>query len=265
MFMIIGLLFIVGGIAYAFIMYKKHSASALEYQFMQTSTVNDAIEIVDDIGRSDINFRHYVEIKGLVNSEQEVIAPFIERPVAYYRNKTSSVSEVEEVRRDNKGNTRRVMRKQENLIANEASSTRVFIKDNSSDKKIFIDIDGFGNDLDLIESCDRIETENSAWMRRHPNMFGGFNRSGYGSSRFIGYRLVEHVLNVNSPLYILGEIYKYGDEYHIGKAVLTKKASKVTYKSEDQLVEDTHKQKNMSLVFGGILVLIGLFMVFKGL
>ena len=43
--------------------------------------------------------------------------------------------------------------------------------------------------------------------------------TGGSSNRFRGYRLVEDVVPLSSPIYCIGEIYKTGDEVHMGKSL----------------------------------------------
>lgn len=70
---------------------------------------------------ADPNYRYYVELKGTIQSEERVIAPFTEREVAYYRNRCYSVNEETETVRDANGNTRTRVAKAEHEIANEKS------------------------------------------------------------------------------------------------------------------------------------------------
>lgn len=208
---------------------------------------------------ADPNYRYYVELKGTIQSEERVIAPFTEREVAYYRNRCYSVNEETETVRDANGNTRTRVAKAEHEIANEKSQVAVFLKDQSCDTPVYIDIESFGGDVDLQTGCDRFEPQNSIWMQSHMNMFHRW--APFGGSRFLGYRLKEEVLYNNQPIYALGELYRNGDRVYIGKSVISKKPSKLSYKSEDQLISDTKKAKMLSMVIGGGAAVIGLVLV----
>ena len=70
-----------------------------------------------------------------------------------------------------------------------------------------------------------------------------YSNSFYGGGRFLGYRLIEKIFPANCPVYVLGEWLRMGDRYIIEKAHLAKKPSILSYKSEDQIVQD-HKKTN---------------------
>lgn len=255
---VIGIVLIVAGIGYGIFMFKRNGAKALEIQYMQTTPVAEAISLVDEMTDVDPNYHHYVELKGTLYSETPVTAPFTEREVAFYTNCCYSVSEETYTERDSNGNTRTRTRKKESQISSESSSISVYLKDTSTDQKVYIDVGSFADDIDLQQGCDRFESSNSSWMQRHPNFYSNWNHHHGGSTRFLGYRLVEKLLYANQPIYVLGEIYRNGDRVCVGKSVIAKKPSTLTYKSEDQLVNDTKKQKTMSLVIGGIGCLVGI-------
>lgn len=256
---LIGILLIAGGAAYAFYMMKKHGGAAVEMQYMRTSTIADAQELIKDMTDSDPDYHHYVELKGMLNCEEEIVAPFTERPAAYYESKSYLVSEETKMDRDANGNMRSRIVKTESQISNEKSSAAVYVKDQSCDTPVYIDVESFGGDVDLQKGCDRFERKDSDWMRRNQSYYSRWNRSC--NAQVIGYHLKENLLNINQPIYVLGEMYLNGGKYYIGKSVVGKKASKLSYKSEDQLVNDTKNQKLMSAAIGGAAVLVGIFMI----
>lgn len=255
---IIGIILIAGGIGYAIYMFKKNEAKAMEMQYMQTTSVEDAVALVDEMSSADPNYHQYVELKGTLYCDSPVQAPFTERDVAFYKNTCYSVSEETYTEKDSNGNTRTKTKKSENQISSESSSVPVYLKDASSDQKVYIDIESFAGDIDLQEGCDRFEPADSGWLQRHQSFYSSWNNYRNSGSRFLGYRLVEKLLYANQPIYILGEIYRNGDRVCIGKSVVSKKQSMLSYKSEDQLVADIKKQKNMSVVIGGIACLAGI-------
>lgn len=256
---IIGIGLIIAGMAYGIYMFKKNGNKSVEMQYMQTTSIADAADIVDAMTDADPNYHHYVEIKGTLQSEDSVVAPFIEKAVAYYENKCYAVNEEKRTMCDSNGNTTTRMVKVENEITSEKSSVPMYITDNSSDIKVYIDIESFGSDKDLQSGCDRFEPKNSTWLQYNINRYSWGN---YGGAQLLGYRLKESVLYNNQPVYVLGELYKHGDRMCIGKSVVAKKPSMFSYKSEDQLVSDTKREKVMSLVFGGGAAAVGLVMVF---
>lgn len=253
--LVIGILLIVAGAAYGIIVFLRNGKRSTEMRYMQTSTIQDASEIIDNMAGVDLSYRHYVELKGVIQPEQPVTAPFSERPVAYYQNRLSSVRQDSHVITDDKGNRRTITNRVESLLANESSPTEVYITDLSGPTKVFLDLNSFGNDLQLFPACDRFEPENSPWIRGYQTRVNFmFPRAG---SHFLGYRLQEEIFACNQPLYVLGEMYKMGDRYYIGRSVRDKKPSLVSYKSEDEIISNTKRNRMISSVIGGLAILAG--------
>lgn len=256
MYIFIGVVIAAAGIAYAVYQTKKMNGLNLEIQSIQTSQIADAKDIVDSLSQTDPNYRHYVELKGNAFTKEKVIAPFTGREVAYYQDTTYAVTEEEERYRDNDGHEHVRHHKNEEELSHEESSVTVYVKDSSCPEGICIDMDTFSGCMDLQPGCDRMEQKNSDWVRSHNNYFMGFRLPG---GRFLGYRLKESILTFNQPVYILGEMYKLGDEYHVGYARLGKKASKFSFKSEDELVANNESAKKISWLIAVIAVVIGIF------
>lgn len=253
--LVIGILLIIAGAVLGTIFFRRHGKRSTEMRYMQTSTIQEAIEVIDSMAGVDLSYRHYVELKGVIQPEQPVTAPFSERPVAYYQNRLSSVRQDSHVITDDKGNRRTVTNKVESLLSNESSPTEVYITDLSGPTKVYLDLNSFGSDLDLFPSCDRFEPENSPWMHSYQMRVNWmFPRSG---SHFLGYRLQEEIFAVNQPLYVLGEMYKMGDRYYIGRSVRDKKPSLVSYKSEDEIINNTKRYRILSAVIGALGIVAG--------
>ncbi len=255
---LIAVLLIVGGVAFGVYQYRRSGAKLLESQYMQTSSIKDAADIVDSMTSADPNYRHYVELKGSLVCASPLKSPFAERPAAYYSNRCLSVSEQTSTYRDNDGHSHTRTTKQENEISSEQQSAEAYLKDNSCDIPVFINFDSFGGDLDLMECCDRFEPSGSAWCSSFGVRFSGM---GFGGGRFLGYRLIERIFPANGSVYVLGELLRMGDRYVVEKAHLAKKPSILSYKSEDQIVQDNKKDQIMSLVIGGGMVLVGIVML----
>ena len=253
-----GLLLIVGGIGYTWWYVNRTQNTITEIQYMKTSTIADAIALSEEMLTHDPEYHHYVELKGQLHSDSAITAPYTEQAVAYYRNKCLAVYEETIVERDANGNTRRRVVKKEREMASEESSAPVYITDSGSGQKVFVDIQSFVGDCDFQSGCDRFEPQGSAWGNRFQN---SFHWSSYGNSRFLGYHLQEEVLYSNQPVYILGELYKNGDNYYIGRSVVGKKPSKFSYKSEDTLIQDMKSKKQASYLVGGLMALFGLALI----
>lgn len=251
---IIGLLLILAGIGYAVYVYRKNTSKAQEMQFQQTSCIKDVLDIIGDLLDLDQNYRHYSEVKGHLHSvSHDVEAPFSQRRVAYYENTLYSVSEETHTERDDEGNTRTVTNKVEKVISNEKSPVEIYLSDDSSEEKVYIDMESFGGNIDLMSGADRFESKNSSWVRDNFN----FSFSNPSGSRFLGYRFYEQILPEDQPMYILGEIHKRGNRLYVGRAVTSKKPSHLTYKSEDELLDDVKKERIFAAAIGAAGVIAG--------
>jgi hypothetical protein len=256
---IIGLLIVVAGIGYAVYVFRKNTAKVQEIQFQQTTCIKDVLDIIGDLSALDENYRHYSEVKGHLHSVSgDVQAPFSQRPVAYYENQVYAVNEETRTERDDKGNSRTITDKVETSLSNEKSPVEVYLSDSSSDEKVFIDMESFGSDVDLMPGCNRMESEDSDWVRRNFN----FNFSNQRGSRFLGYRFFEEILPEDQPMYILGEIHKRGNRLYVGRAVKSLKPSHITYKSEDELLDDIKNEKLIAIGIGVVAVIAGIVVMF---
>lgn len=260
---LLGIIIIAAGVGYAVYIYRKSKRDALEMQYVETSPVAEAIELYESMEAAAPNYRHYVELKGVLHSEEPVTAPFTERSVAYYRSRCYSVHEETRTERDSNGNTHTKAVKKEEMISDEKSPVRCYLKDSSSDTAVYIDLESFGGDLELQSGCDRLESGDSSWMQRNGRYFDRRCQSRSGV-RFLGYHLKEDILNLNQPVYVLGELYRNGGNFYVGRSVTDKNASKFSYKSEEELVEDTRKKSMLALVIGAAAVVIGIFMFVSG-
>lgn len=255
---VIGILFIVGGVAFGIYQYRTSGAKMQETQYMQTTSIQDAVDIVQSMTSADPNYRHYVELKGNLMCDCPLCSPFANRDAAYYSNRCLSVSEQTSTYRDDDGNTHTRTTKQENEISSEHQHVDAYIKDNSCEIPVFINFDSFGGDMDLIECCDRFEPSGSSWASQFGARYSG---SFFGGGRFLGYRLIEKIFPANCPVYALGELLHMGDRYVIEKAHLSKKPSILSYKSEEQIVQDHKNNQRMSMAIGGGMVLIGIVLI----
>lgn len=257
---IIGIVVMIAGFAYAIYQNKKMKSLNLDVQYTETSSISDAIDIVNDLSATDSNYRHYVELKGTVFTKERVTAPFTNMDVAYYCDTTYSVSEVQETHRDSNGNVHTRTKKHEEKLAEEHSPIQLFLRDSSYQEGICVDVESFGNALDLDNGCDRFEGNNSDWIRRNSRYVSAW---GIGAgSKFLGYRLVEKVFKVNQPVYVLGELYATVNGYCVGKACVANKSSMLTYKSEDDLVAKNNNAAKMAWLIAAAGVAAGLYIIF---
>lgn len=256
--LLIGLLLIVGGIGFAVIRYRKMAAQITESQYMQTSNIKDTIDLVETMRTTDPSYRHYVELKGDLVCSAPLTSPFASRSAAYYSNRCASVSEQTSTYHDNEGNRHTRVSKHENELSREHQSTEAYIKDSSCPTPIYVNFESFGNDIDLMECCDRFEPTGSEWSNR----FGSrYSRRMNMGGRFLGYHLTERFFPSSTPVYILGEVLRMGDRYVAEKAHIAQKPSKLSYKSEEQLVHEQQNAQKSALLIGGALVIAGVVMI----
>ena len=106
---LIGALFIAGGIGYILFKFNKTNKLVTEVKYMKTNTIPEVREILNNMKDSGLGdtYRHYVEFTGTVDSDDEVIAPYSNNKVAYYNSKLYHVYQYETTKIDSNGNTSR--------------------------------------------------------------------------------------------------------------------------------------------------------------
>lgn len=246
---IIGLLLIAVGLFLILYLRKKLGNTALEIQVMKTSTIKDIKRIfseMEGIGLSDNN-RHYVELKGITDSQNPPNTPFSEQRVAYHESTLTHVYEEVEYYTDDQGNSHERINKHENIISDERSTEPILLREANSGDVVYIDVDEARSKLDTRKSFDRLERESN--MMNY-SFFRSFNY-GIRQPRTIGFRMVEKTIALNQPLYVLGEAYTSAGRIYIGKPTDKKKPFIISTKSESELVSSV-KMKTQFALFGGI-------------
>ena len=252
---LIGIVILGGGVVAGIFLYRKNHSRYQEMKYQKTSTIAEVTEVVDSMAAVDVTYRHYCELKGVVRSETPVMAPYTGCQVAYYTNRCLSVTQqVQRVRTKN-GGMQTFTTKQEQEVASESSPAEIYITDASGSQKIYIDKESFGKDMDLIESCDRFEATNSPWMQQNRGRFQ-INISLSGANH-LGYRLIEKILPQGQPVYLLGEVYKRGDRYYLGKAVREKKPSVLSCRTEDEMTAKAKGNQKIALIVIAAAAIIG--------
>lgn len=245
---LIFLLVLCGCAAYVLYAFKKANAKSLDISFMQTSSLKDIIDIFSEMAQTDSNYRHYAEVKVTAHGEHSLKAPFSGQEAIYYSNQCFSVTQETHVTYDSNNKKHTRTSKKEQLLSNDTSSEPIFITDKSYTTPMCLDIQSFGESIELTSACDRFEQKNSPFARTH---FSGF-QSG---SNFLGFRLKESILREGQPLYILGELYQMGDTLYFGKAHQANKTSLVSTKSEEQILNDVKKEKMIAVMAAaGVLI-----------
>lgn len=158
--LIIAIVLVVAGILLIVAGKKKSAKNAgdmseaeQEMRYMRPTPVQDATEIVDELDAQSMGYRHYVELNGTSGTDEQIIGPYSKREVAYYEVKCYQVT------RTNSGT-------EEKLLAHEKSITPFWLKDGSGDNKVYVDMDSFGSDVMLINSCNRMEGPKSEFAQQ---------------------------------------------------------------------------------------------------
>lgn len=255
---IMPILLIGGGLLAIFYIRPKTQNNVTEMKYMQTKTIaelNDMFNQMDTNGLGN-DYREFVELKGKVVSDNLVETPFSNRKVAYCESKLAQVTENKEQYRDNNGNIRTRVNKQENNISDEQTSQEISMVDNSGNQEVVLEINGVGCKLDIPKTFDRFEPKSNLTNYRY---FNSFSWNRYGAET-LGFKMTENTIEANQNLYVIGEAFKVGDKIHIGKPQDNKKPFIVTTKSEEDMINKSN-QNSLFLLIGGIVaIVIGLVM-----
>lgn len=158
---LIGLLILAGGIGYAIVTNRAVAKKEMEMRYMQTSSIADALDIFQQMEGASFNYRHYVELSGTAAADEPVYGPYSKRQVAYYEAACFSVNEVTV---QGSGNSQ--IRQEESLLTEEKSSIPFYLTDGSEEHKIYVDLESFGDSVDLLTACNRMEGPNSDFSKR---------------------------------------------------------------------------------------------------
>lgn len=144
-----------------------------DIKMIKTSSVSDAISVLDDLGSTTDNYRHYCELIGKSQETGGVVAPYSRREVAYYDLRCYRIEN-----RDG--------RDVETLVAHEKSIDPFWFSDNGGASKVYVDLDSFGNNVILVNATNRVEGPNSDFSRALTN---AANNSG-GSTGGRAYAMI---------------------------------------------------------------------------
>ena len=249
------LLLIGGGLLAIFYFRPKTKNNVTEIKFMKTKTISELKDMFNQMDASGLgnDYREFVELKGIVVSDELVETPFSNKKVAYCASKVMQVIQEKEQYRDNEGNLKTRVNKRENTISNEKSSQDISLKDSSTEESVVLEINGTGCNLDIPRTFDRFEPKANLGSY---SFFRTFSLNAYGAET-LGFRMVEETINANQNLYVIGEAFRVGDKLHIGKPQDSKKPFIVTTKSEEDLVNSSNQQALFLLIGGIIAIAVG--------
>lgn len=250
---IIALLLIGGGLGAIFYIRPKTQNNVTEIKFMKTKSISELRDMFSQMDANGLgnDYREFVELKGMVTSDNLVETPFSNKKVAYCESTLAQVTETREQYRDSEGNLKNRVTKHENTISDEKSSQEISMLDSSTNDPVIIEVNGTGCTLDIPKTFDRFEPKDNLGNYRYFNSFS-WNRFG---SETLGFKMTEKTINANQSLYVIGEAFKVGDKIHIGKPQDNKKPFIVTTKSEEDLINKSN-QNALFLLIGGIISII---------
>ncbi len=260
---LIPLLLVVGGLVAIFYIRPKTQNNVTEIKYMQTKTISDLNDMFKQMDSNGLGneYREYVELKGIVKSDDLVDTPFSNKKVVYCDSTLSQVTEVRKQYRDSNGYMQTRVTKRENVISNEKSSQEIYLKDNSSQDIITLEINATGCKLDIPRTFDRFEPKENLGNYRY---FRSFSWNRYGAET-LGFKMTEKTINANQNLYVIGEAFRIGDQIHIGKPQDNKRPFIVTTKSEEDLINRSTQNAIFTLIGGIVLIGIGIVMLISTL
>lgn len=258
---ILPLILVGGGLVAIFYFRPKTQNNVTEIKYMQTKPISELKDMFTQMDSNGLgsDYREFVEIKGTIVSDNLVDTPFSNRKVAYCQSKLSQVTEIKEQYRDSNGNYRTRVNKQETEISQEKSSQEIYLKDNSTNEPVSIEINATGCKLDIPKTFDRFEPKTNLNSYRYFNNFS-WNRFG---AETLGFKMTEETIEPNQSLYVIGEAFRVGNTIHIGKPMDNKKPFIVTTKSEEDLVNSSNQKALFMLIGGIIAIIIGIVFLIK--
>lgn len=248
---IIGLVLAGAGALIATVLRNKLSNKAVEVQFMKTTTLAELKQVFADMAGLSAGFRQYVELQGVSAAANPPQTPYSKQEVAFYTADLIQVYEAEEYFKDDQGRQQRRIVRREETVSSEKSVEPLLLKDPATGESVTIDMEE-RQSFELVEACDRFEpTANMGSF----GFFSAFTPRQLGN-RTLGYRMVEHIIPLGQPLYVLGDAYQRNNEIYISRPADSKKTFVASTKSEAQIVRDAKSGSKFALI-GGIVLAVG--------
>jgi len=252
--LIIGGILIVAGVLVSLIIPRKIKDRNIEIKFTQTTSTSELKSILTDNAAAGLEgYRHFVELKGLADSDTPEKAPFSEKEVTYYNADLYQVYEETETYTNDKGTHRRI-KKSESLMTNQKSTGSIALKGAGSGEKIYIDISQSGLKLNTLKTLDKFEPVNN--ISKY-SFFKGFRYNSMGA-RTLGFRMIENTIPFGQSLYVLGEAWLEDTKVKIGRPRDDKKPFIVSVKSEADIVRANKSGAKVALAIGIVLALAGI-------
>ena len=252
---ILGGILIIAGIVVGTLIPLRLKNKNIEIQFMQTTPISELNGILKDNAAAGLEgYRHYVEIKGIADSDIHQKAPFSEREVAYFNADLFQVYEENVIQTDSKGNRQHKIQRNESLASNQKSSENITLKDPQTGDKIYIDVSQPGITLEPLKTLDKFEPSGN--MNNY-SFFQNF-RLGNTGGRTLGYRMIEKTIPLGQMLYSIGEAWLDGTKIIMGKPKDKNKLFIVSTRSEEAIVQSKKSGAKAALAIGIIIAVAGL-------
>lgn len=258
---LIGALCIAGGIVFILYKFNKTKKLVTEVKYMKTTKIPELKEMLNNMSSNGVGdiYRHYVELKGTIDSEDEVITPYSECKVAYYNSKLYHVYQEETTKIDSNGNTSRNIHKKETIVNEDNSNSYIVLKD-EEDNKVYVDVNSMGDKIQIEKSFEKFEPSNR--IQNYRINLGSLNLNlNTGNSKTLGYKMIEETIKIGKPGYVLGNAKLDGD-----KIVIERSEDKETIfaaKTEESMLRDVNKSRYGAILAGVVFALIGLFIIFR--
>lgn len=262
---VVGLLIILLGIGLSMYLVKKAEKRVAEMpkqEPFRPVTIEEAVTALDEMRQSDPSARRYVELYGLARTDNSVKAPFTQRPAAYYASRSYAVRDREKPEQTRQKWVLSKTATEQRELYSESGPEDFYILDSTSDEKIYVDMKEFRENVELVSVCDSYEDRNSKWVERHkmdcPHFFPVCDW------KITGYHLLESFYRPDQPLYVVGELYRRGRDYHVAPSSKQGRRSVVTYRSEEQAARVLQKARQSAMGLGLILVAVGFGVMIAG-
>jgi E3 Ubiquitin ligase len=185
-----------------------------------------------------------VEVKGTLRCENPLKSEMAEQTCAYYLSQVMREYEVTD--RDSDGDLR--TRRRSEVVASNERFAPFIVEDESG----VVGVRGEGAEVDALEVMNRFERDTGG---AGSITLGGLTVNLGGGDRTIGYRYLEKILPLDSPVYVLGAAQEDGQVGAPSEEVEGAARFLISYRSEEQLEK---KLKRDTLWQGSIAV--GLFL-----
>jgi len=193
-----------------------------------------ASSVAGEIGSG--SFNETVEVKGVIECENPLIAELSETPCVYYSMRVTREYEESYWETDQKGNRSQRTRRGSERVASNSRSTPFYVRDAAGR----IRVEPEGAKLFDEKVLSRFESGGA------PGRIGSFDLSGLlagaiGGRRTLGYRFEESALPIERKVYVLGEAADSEGRLRIQKPAAKGTAFVISLKSEEQLAQRAHR------------------------